>query len=130
MTTFGMLAAGERFRFASERTMPHSGMKTGECVKVSARRYLYVDDGMLCAVGSVRVEVDRTLPPMDGGAILARVVSEATQRRKAAARARAEGQAKRAAARLAEQDATIREIIADDQREQDLIERINNEAGR
>jgi hypothetical protein len=58
-TTFKSLAVGESFRFESDFSMHHSGMKTGVCRKLSARRYMYVEDGMQCKVGSISVEVIR-----------------------------------------------------------------------
>lgn len=56
---FKDLSVGETFRFGSEFSMPHSGMKTGLARKTSARGYEYIGDGMKCQVGSVSVEVVR-----------------------------------------------------------------------
>lgn len=57
---FKDLAIGETFRFDSEYTMPYSGMKKGLARKVSKRKYVYVDDGMECEVGSINTGVLRT----------------------------------------------------------------------
>jgi hypothetical protein len=58
-TRFGKLSIGQHFRFASEMDFPFSGMKRGECIKLSTRRYRYVEDGLESRVGSVNVQVMR-----------------------------------------------------------------------
>ena len=54
---FKDLKIGNHFIFSSEIVFPFSGMKTGVCVKLSPRKYQYVDDGMMCRVGSITAEV-------------------------------------------------------------------------
>ena len=54
---FKLLETGERFRFASEETMPCSGMKRGPWEKISPRKYKHLDDGMECRVGSITAMV-------------------------------------------------------------------------
>jgi hypothetical protein len=56
---FKDLAIGDTFRFMSEFTMPHSGMKTGLCQKIGRRKYIYTEDGNKpeYEVGTVTVEV-------------------------------------------------------------------------
>ncbi len=54
---FRLLKIGDKFRFASEFTMPHAGLKRGPWVKISLRMYKHCEDGMVCTVGSVRVGV-------------------------------------------------------------------------
>jgi hypothetical protein len=55
--TFKQVNVGEEFTFLSEVTMPYSGMKKGPWRKISARKYVHVEDGMECRVGSVNVQV-------------------------------------------------------------------------
>jgi len=56
---FKELAVGDTFRFESENTMPHSGMKTGPWVKLSEQRYVHAEDGMKCRVGTIKVAVQK-----------------------------------------------------------------------
>jgi len=56
---FKELSIGETFRMSSEWDFMFSGMKTGLCRKVSARKYRYVDDGMECRIGSINTDVVR-----------------------------------------------------------------------
>lgn len=57
--TFRDLRIGQRFRFASERTMPYSGMAHGPWIKISPRRYCHVETPHLTYnVGTTHVEVD------------------------------------------------------------------------
>lgn len=52
--TFKQLKIGERFQFPR---MPFSGMKEGVCTKISPHKYRYESDGMVCRVGTVKVDV-------------------------------------------------------------------------
>jgi hypothetical protein len=56
-TIFAALTVGQRFRFSSEVDFPASGMKTGVCMKLSARRYKYEADGQENEVGSIKAVV-------------------------------------------------------------------------
>jgi len=58
---FRDLKIGDRFCFASETTMPNSGMARGPWVKVSPRKYSHETDAQLqlVRVGSVGADVQR-----------------------------------------------------------------------
>lgn len=61
---FSELAIGDRFRFASEQTMPNSGMATGPWRKISARLYNHESNKVLTRVkvGSINVDVIKLAP--------------------------------------------------------------------
>lgn len=55
-TSFSLLPIGTQFDF--DRTgFENSGMATGPWIKVSARKYRHVSNGMLCKIGSARCTV-------------------------------------------------------------------------
>lgn len=56
---FRDLALGAVFRFASERDMPNSGMARGPWRKITVREYVHIENGLLCEVGTIAVEVIR-----------------------------------------------------------------------
>lgn len=57
---FKELPVNRQFRFASEFTMPYSGLKRGPWRKISPRKYVHVHEDMECHVGSINVEVQPT----------------------------------------------------------------------
>jgi len=62
---FRDLKVGDVFRFSSEFKWPYSGMKKGPWKKLSARKYVHMEDKLPdggdfeCRVGSINVEVSK-----------------------------------------------------------------------
>lgn len=54
---FKEVSIGQKFIFSSEFEFPFSGMKRGTCIKLSSRKYQFIEDKMNCRVGSVNTTV-------------------------------------------------------------------------
>lgn len=53
--SFKSLNIGAVFRFASECNNPGWGLARGPWRKISARRYVHAETGLVCSVGSIHV---------------------------------------------------------------------------